>query len=171
MFEKKRHVRIAAESWVEDPEDAHVDVVVTFPDATTWIADFYTFKCLESIREDYRVKGYGLDGAYWAASKVVLVDRVTRERIEQIVDELIEKGTFSYAFEYLGAVDERALQTNGYPADFFDENAKMDPSYVKWFAANLVQMLEQTDKETRTAVLKEMLDIFEEKERNQSGDL
>ena len=37
---------------------------------------------------------------------------------------------------------------------FFDENAKMDPSNVKWFAANLVQMLEQTDNETRTAVLK-----------------
>ena len=46
-------------------------------------------------------------------------DRVTREGIEQIVDELIVNGTFSYASEYLGAVDERALQAHGYPADFF----------------------------------------------------
>ncbi|GIO63730.1 hypothetical protein [Paenibacillus cineris] len=54
---KKRHIRIDAENWIHDPEQAQVDVVVTFPDATRWISNFYTIPCIESMRKDYLTSG------------------------------------------------------------------------------------------------------------------
>ncbi|WP_435921407.1 hypothetical protein [Paenibacillus sp. DYY-L-2] len=155
MFTLKRHIRIGAEAWIEDPEDSQVDVVVTFPDSTKWISNFYTIKCIESIREDYRVKGHCLNGAYWCGSSpVIIVDRVSRERIEQVVDELMGNQTFQYLFEYLGAVDERDLTVNSYPEGFFEEDAKIDPSYVAVYAARLDQMLDQSSPELRAKILR-----------------
>ncbi|MGZ7441338.1 hypothetical protein [Paenibacillus sp. TH7-28] len=159
MFEAKRHIRIGAEEWVEDIEDNHVDVVVTFPDATLWIADFYTIKCIESIRQDYSENGHCLNGAYWCSNHVIIVDNVSRARIEQVVDELITKNEFQYAFEYFGAVNERDLELTQYPEHFFDGNSKIDPSYVSWHAVQLKQMLDQSSPETREKILKEILEI------------
>lgn len=81
MIEKKRHIHIASEGWADDPEDAHETVVVTFPDSTRWICDFYTFKCIESMRQGYAKSGGCLQGAYWCPSTpVIIVDNICCER-------------------------------------------------------------------------------------------
>lgn len=157
MFEKKRHIRIDSEGWAEDLEDAQVDVVVTFPDSTRWISNFYTIKCIESMRKDYSGSGACLNGAYWCASTpVIIVDNVSRERIEQVVDDLIEDGSFKYVFEYFGAVHERDLEVSGYPEDFFDENSKIDPWYISYHAAQVQQMLDQAKEEVQEKIKKEI---------------
>ena len=90
MIEQRRHISIDAEGWAEDIENAHVDVVVTFPDSTRWISNFYTINCIESMKKDYSKNGSCLNGAYWCASTpVIIVDNISRERIEQVIDELI----------------------------------------------------------------------------------
>ncbi|WP_145025714.1 hypothetical protein [Paenibacillus sp. Y412MC10] len=157
MIVKKRHIRIGAENWINDPEQAHVDVVVTFPDATRWISNFYTIPCIESMRKDYLTSGACLNGAYWCASTpVIIVDTINRERIEQVVDDLIEKEGFPYVFEYFGPVEERDLESSDYPPDFFDKGSRMDPWYISWHAVRLKQMLDQADVDVRER-LKEQL--------------
>ncbi|MBB6690265.1 hypothetical protein H7B90_02515 [Cohnella xylanilytica] len=113
MIDKKRHIHIASEGWADDSEDAHETVVVTFPDSTTWICDFYTFKCIESIRKGYAISGGCLNGAYWCPSTpVIIVDNVSRQRIEQAVDDLIDNKGFDYYFEYFGRVEERHVRNS-----------------------------------------------------------
>jgi hypothetical protein len=156
MFEKKRHIHIDAEGWIDDLEDAQVCAVVTFPDSTRWLSNFYTAKCIESIRQDYRRTGSCLNGAYWCGSSpVIIVDKVSRERIEQVVDELIEKDEFRYLFEYFGEVEERERER--YPSDFFRQEAFIDPSYVYRHANLLKLMLDRADDEVKATIRREGL--------------
>ncbi|GIO96715.1 hypothetical protein J14TS5_18010 [Paenibacillus lautus] len=160
MIEKRRYIHIGAEGWEDDVEAAQVDVVVTFPDSTRWISNFYTIKCIESIRKDYLLNGHCLNGAYWCGSSpVVIVDNVSRERIEQVIDELIENAGFQYVFEYFGAVQEEDINRSRYPDYFFDEESKIDPSYVSYHASRLVQMLEQSSEEVRQTIMKDIFKI------------
>ncbi|WP_379138789.1 hypothetical protein [Paenibacillus sp. sgz500958] len=160
MFERKRYIHIGAEGWADDVEAAQVDVVVTFPDSTRWISNFYTIKCIESIRKDYLRSGNCLNGAYWCGSSpVVIVDNISRERIEQVIDELIENAGFQYVFEYLGAVQEVDASRYRYPDDFFDLESKIDPSYITYYASRLAQMLEQSSDEVRQTIMNGILKV------------
>lgn len=158
MIEQRRHIRIDAEGWAEDIENAQVDVVVTFPDATMWISNFYTINCIQSIRGDYLMNGHCLNGAYWCGSSpVIIVDNISRERIEQVIDELIENKTFEYVFEYFGAVEER--KRSNYQNDFFDSKAKIEPSVVYYKATQLKQMLDQASEELKESIMKEVFGL------------
>lgn len=160
MIEKKRHIRIDSEGWAEDIEDSQVDVVVTFPDSTRWISNFYTIKCIESMRKDYSKSGACLNGAFWCASTpVIIVDNISRKRIEQVVDALIEDGTFMNLFQYFGPVVERDLDVSGYPQDFFEQNSKIDPWYVTWHATQLQQMLNQSNEEIKHKIVRDIFGI------------
>jgi hypothetical protein len=161
MIEKRRHIHIGAEDWIDDVEGAHADVVVTFPDSTRWISNFYTIKCIESIRKDYLQNGYCLNGAYWCgeSSPVIIVDNISRTRIEQVIDELIESAQFQYVFEYFGAVREEDYDRLGFSKDFFDEESRIDPSYVSYHASQLVQMLDQSSEEVRQMIMKNIFEI------------
>ncbi|CAM4015298.1 hypothetical protein [Saccharibacillus endophyticus] len=163
MIANKRHIRIGAEEWMEGLEDAQVDVVVTFPNSTKWISNFYTIKCIESMRKDYLMNGHCLKGAYWCASSpIIIVDRISRDRIEQVIDELIETGGFRDLFDYFGAVQEEDIIRHEYPENFFDQSSKLDPSYVTSHASQLAQMLDQSSEEVRETVLKGILGYLKE---------
>lgn len=85
MFPKKRHVTIDSEGRVDNEEDGQVSVVVTFPDRTSWLTHFYTFKCVESIRQNYLSLG---NRPYMCPSNpLILVDIISRARIEAVIDE------------------------------------------------------------------------------------
>ncbi|MDQ0059991.1 hypothetical protein [Paenibacillus harenae] len=160
MIEQRRHIRIDSEDFVEDIENSQVDVVVIFPDSTTWISNFYTIKCIESMRSDYLKNGRCLNGAYWCASSpVIIVDNVSRERIEQVVDELIENKTFEYLFEYFGPVQERDLTRTRFKDDFFNTESKIEPSIVYRQATQLKQMLDQASDEVKTIIMKEVFGV------------
>lgn len=160
LIEQRRHIRIDAEDWADDIENAQVDVVVTFPDATMWISNFYTINCIQSIREDYLKNGHCLNGAYWCGSSpVIIVDNISRERIEQVIDELIKEHTFIHVFEYFGAVQERDLVRGNYPVDFFDNESKIDPSVVSLQATQLKLMLDHASDEIKELIMKEVFGL------------
>lgn len=157
MFEHRKHIRIDAEGWAEDIEDAHVEVVVTFPDSTQWISNFYTIKCIESMRADYLRNGHCLNGAYWCASSpVIVVDNISRERIEQVIDELIGNKSFEYLFEYFGPVQERDLTRTQFNEGFFNSKSKIDPSVIFRHATQLKQMLDHASDEVKASIMKEL---------------
>jgi hypothetical protein len=160
MMTTRRIIRIDAEGWAEDEKDAHVDVVVIFPNRTKWICNFYTYKCVDSMREDYIKSASCLSGGYWCASSpVILVDNIGRERIEQVIDELIETHTFEFSFEYFGPIEERDLKRTKIPEDFFDDGSSIELNYVFQKASIVKEMLDQLDLESRLIIMKEVFGV------------
>lgn len=149
MISSTRHIHISPEYSVEDAADGSVYVIVTFPDRSRWASDFYTRRCIESIREDYQRSGVCLGGAYWPAPNyLTVVDHAGRERIEEVVDLYIKDGTFDYSFEYIGQVTERDLENMDVPEGFFNAMEKLEDRFVMRQFAKIEQMLENATPET-----------------------
>ncbi|MEJ8545910.1 hypothetical protein [Brevibacillus borstelensis] len=83
----KKHIWIEAENWTEgewDIYDDNLDVIVTFSDRSRWIASFFTYQNIQSLRKKNQQTGEFMAGAFYKASDMVLIDVASRERIEQI---------------------------------------------------------------------------------------
>jgi len=63
-------------------------------------------------------------------------------------------------FEYFGAVDERDKVRYGYPIDFFDQQSKIDPTYIANYATQLKLMLTQSSREVQEAVIKDLAGLL-----------
>jgi hypothetical protein len=80
------------------PRDSNSDVAVTFADGARWVATFFAYDHINTLRRLHQETGECLGGRYFEASDMVLVDEVTRERIEQVVAELIATEHFEAVF-------------------------------------------------------------------------
>lgn len=92
---------IEAEEWAEGEwniDDDNSDVIVTFENGERWIATFFTYKNITKLKERHRTTGECLDGNYFWASDMILIDELTRDKIERVVKELIEIEDFMRAF-------------------------------------------------------------------------
>lgn len=92
---------IEAEQWDAgewDPVDDNSDVVVSFEDGTSSAATFVSYRNIQSLADKNRVTGECLGGKYFWTSDLILVDEVTRARIEEVIKHLIEAGEFEGAF-------------------------------------------------------------------------
>ena len=92
---------IEGEEWAEgewDADDDNSDVIVTLENGEKWIATFYTYKNIMTLKERHRTTGECLDGNYFWASDMILIDELTRSKIERVVKELIETEDFITAF-------------------------------------------------------------------------
>jgi hypothetical protein len=98
---QKYTIWIEAEQWVPgtwNPEDANTDVIVTWEDGSRWVATFFSYQNVQTLSEKNRGTGESLSGAYFWASDMILADQVSRQRIEQIIEELIKTGEFETTF-------------------------------------------------------------------------
>ncbi|WCN37017.1 hypothetical protein [Aneurinibacillus uraniidurans] len=92
---------IEAEQWAEGEwniYDGNTDVIVTYQDGSRWIASFFTYRNIQTLTEKNRNTGECLRGGYFWASDMVLVDECSRNRIEEIVNHLIEEKEFELIF-------------------------------------------------------------------------
>src|SRR4051812_30259044 len=80
------------------PDDDNSDVVVTFDDGARWVATFFTYRNIVSLSEANSRTGENLGGRYLAATDMILVDELTRPRIEEVVVDLLEDGGFYLFF-------------------------------------------------------------------------
>jgi hypothetical protein len=99
---------IEAEEWVPGewtPDDDNTDVIVTFSDASRWVATFLSYTNIHTLTEKNRRTGECLAGAYFWASDMILIDEVSRPRIEEVVQHLIQEGEFEVIFTRLPPVD------------------------------------------------------------------
>lgn len=83
------------------PADANTDVIVTDADGERWVATFATYQNLLSLRAKHGLTGECLSGQYQWISDLILVDQVTRERLEQVIQDLIATGAFNDTFRRL----------------------------------------------------------------------
>lgn len=101
MLNKRFKIWIEAEQWVEgewDKYNDNTDVVVEFNDSSRWVASFFTYNNISRHVEKNRATGECLNGKYFWASDMLLVDEISRERIEELVEHFIREGDFEAIF-------------------------------------------------------------------------
>lgn len=97
----ERYIWIEAEQWAPgewDSPDCNSDVMVSFRDGAEWVATFFTYTNIAMLVDKYKQTGECLGGKYFWATDMVLVDELTRQRVEEVVAHLIETGDFEKVF-------------------------------------------------------------------------
>lgn len=95
---------IEAEEWVSGewiPEDANTDVMVTWADGSRWVASFFSYKNIQTLTQKNKRTGECLSGAYFWSSDMLLIEKVSRQRIEEVIDYLIKENEFETVFTQL----------------------------------------------------------------------
>jgi len=101
MINNQYIIWIEAEQWAEGKlniNNDNTDVIVEFDNNTRWYASFFTYNNINKLVEKNKKTGECLNGKYFWASDMVLVDEVGRERIEEVVKHLISEGEFQTTF-------------------------------------------------------------------------
>jgi hypothetical protein len=101
MINNQYKIWIEAEHWAVgewDINNDNTDVIVEFDNGTRWIASFFTYNNISKLIEKNRKTGECLNGKYFWASDMILVDEVSRERIEEIIRHLISEDEFESIF-------------------------------------------------------------------------
>ncbi|WP_234410368.1 hypothetical protein [Caldalkalibacillus mannanilyticus] len=83
--------------WIESEEindlekyDNNTDVIVRFDDGSRWIASFFTYENLNTITKKNHNSGELLFGKYFWSSDMIFIDEISRQRIEEVIKELLD---------------------------------------------------------------------------------
>jgi len=76
----------------------NTDVIVTSPKGRKYIASFFTYSNVESLRQKHIGTGKCLSGRYFWASDMILVTDISRETTEEVTDHLVVDGEFHSIF-------------------------------------------------------------------------
>ena len=83
--------------------DDNSDVIVTFSDGRRFVATLFTYENILTLAAKNRGTGECLGGKYFWASDMLLVDRLDRATITEVVHELIREGEFTQIFKLCAA--------------------------------------------------------------------
>lgn len=100
MINNQYNIWIEAEQWEGgwDVNNNNTDVIVTFEDGSKWGASFFTYTNINTLVEKNKATGEGLGGKYFWSSDMILVDEVSRKRIEEVITHLISEDEFKCVF-------------------------------------------------------------------------
>jgi hypothetical protein len=74
------------------------DVIVTFLDGTRHVATCFTYQNIEHLRQKNKKTGECLNGKYFFGSDMLIVERINRKDIEEIISHLISENEFDLIF-------------------------------------------------------------------------
>jgi hypothetical protein len=72
------------------PEDDNSDVIVTLTDNSRYIATFFTYTNIVRLRQKNKRTGGCLNGKYFWASDMILIEKINRDTILSVVKYMIE---------------------------------------------------------------------------------
>lgn len=101
MIKSQYKVWIEAEECAEGEWDIHnnnTDVIVKFENGTRWVASLFTYSNISKLVEKNKETGESLNGKYFWASDMLLIDEASRQRIEEVINYLIIEGDFEAIF-------------------------------------------------------------------------
>jgi hypothetical protein len=101
MTSMKYSIWIEAEHWAEGEWNIHddnTDAIITFEDGSRWVASFFTYKNIQTLKEKNQRTGECLQGKYFWGSDMVVVDECSRNCIEEVVEHLIKQNEFEFIF-------------------------------------------------------------------------
>ncbi|REK63700.1 MAG: hypothetical protein DF221_09260 [Brevibacillus sp.] len=113
---KKRHIWLSRQLSEAEINDTSVDVIVTLPDRTRWMATFFTFQNIKTLRQKYKETGVNLSGTYLWAVNMIICEDLSRETIEKVVDDIIADERLASAMMRISDVTNEA----GYEEGFFE---------------------------------------------------
>lgn len=85
----------------EDYYNTHTDVVVQLDSGEKYIASFFTFQNMESIRKANLKSGSYLNGKYFWKKNMVLIDKCEKDSIQEVIKHLMEEGDFKSVFQLM----------------------------------------------------------------------
>ena len=80
-------------------ENDNTDVIVSFNDNSKYVATFFTYENIESLRRKNQKTGECLNGKYFWASDMIIVEKTDRSTIVETIDNLIENDQFNQIFK------------------------------------------------------------------------
>jgi hypothetical protein len=84
----------------EDRYDENLDVYVEF-EGKKYVGSFFTYTNIQSLISKNKRTGEFLNGRYLWGSDMILIEEITPELVYKVVKELIEDGSFFYAFSLI----------------------------------------------------------------------
>lgn len=88
---KLKEIWIEAEEWELgwNPLNVNTDVIVTFDNGDEYCATFFTYSNISKLSKKNHKTGELLNGKYFWASGMILIDKCSRQDIEQVIEDLI----------------------------------------------------------------------------------
>jgi len=80
--------------FIEDPEDDNTSVIITFDSGEKYTPLFITPSNIKKLMNNYKISGECLYGKYLYIPDIIIVDRIDRQTITEIIDDLIQKQEF-----------------------------------------------------------------------------
>lgn len=80
-------------------DSENTDVIVVMVGGEKYIAAFFTYKNIELLRQQNYQNGEFLQGKYFWAKNMVLIDNFDKHNILEVIEHLIEEGDFNDVFE------------------------------------------------------------------------
>ena len=81
-----------------DIRDDNSDVVVRFGDGREYVATFFTVENLRQLMLKFQKTGENAHGLYVWSTQMIVVEALTSEVVNQVVDDLLTSGKFETAF-------------------------------------------------------------------------
>lgn len=97
----KYTVKLETEFWEKyswTPQDCNSNAWVKFENGERWVATFFTYKNILSLREKNQKTGECLNGKYFCATDMILIDEINQKLIETVIKEMIDRQEFETYF-------------------------------------------------------------------------
>jgi hypothetical protein len=85
---------IGGELFVDD----NSDVIVTLSNEKKYIATFFTYENIKTLSDKNKSTGECLDGKYFWASNMILIEQINRDLIEQVINDMLNDRSFVQVF-------------------------------------------------------------------------
>ena len=75
------------------------DVIVTLENGERYVATFFTYQNIEWLKQKNQKTGECLSGKYFYATDLILIDKLNREEVINVVNHLIKENEFLTSFD------------------------------------------------------------------------
>ena len=86
-----------SDNWANpcDENDGNMDVIFTLSNKTKWAATFFTYQNILSLSRKNKATGECLNGHFFCAKDMILIDRLNKENIRSVLDEMLKEDNIS----------------------------------------------------------------------------
>ncbi len=77
----------------------NTDVVVSFADASRYVATFFTYANIARLVQNHQQTGECLSGKYFWSSDMILIDQIDRPSIKEVIHDLLKDDSFARVFK------------------------------------------------------------------------
>jgi hypothetical protein len=99
-FNSIKEINITIENYLEkNYDDDNCDVIVEFNNGYTYIASFFTFKNIETLRKNFSTTGECMNGKFFWSSDMFIIDNLKTDNVKKVIKYLIDNNEFESVFK------------------------------------------------------------------------